>query len=283
MTKEALINLTRYKSVRRTAGRLAMGVFALTSSAACEKTIDFGDVEINVTATPMTATPTIEPTPIPTSTAIPSPTREPTATQPPKPTTTASPSPTPTKEPPPPTKEPPTPAPSKATPPPRSEENPWSDWLKTRTPIPPTPEPTVIPLTQTPEPPKVSCPDAEWLGPWAPTADGKSVMFEVDSLEPNTITVVNVWIPGVTPASTEYRFIIDHNANGGRRLRLTGSGIAFRYGQGCDMDLVISQVKDHEQRRKEKAGITTIVTTAEGFKTMFPNNITFLPGDRTLK
>jgi hypothetical protein len=153
-----------------------------------------------------------------------------------------------------------------------------------------------------------TCEKAEQIV-WAPVSvkdpeTGKIVEvpidFEVDGTEKGSVTLINYWGPGITPANTEYWELsgdkgldlsgigIDSKGNlvppvEPRRLGFEGAGTTWRWNTqvalgGCGVTEISREIADHLSRR-ESEGITVLWETPEQLDKLFPGAVKPLQGD----
>jgi hypothetical protein len=169
---------------------------------------------------------------------------------------------------------------------------------------------TAVPTVTPTETPAIAqtCEKAEQIV-WAPVSvkdpkTGKIVEvpidFEVDGTEKGSVTLINYWGPGITPANTEYWELsgdkgldlsgigIDSKGNlvppvEPRRLDFEGAGTTWRWNTqvalgGCGVTEISREIADHLSRR-ESEGITVLWETPEQLDKLFPGAVKPLQGD----
>lgn len=106
---------------------------------------------------------------------------------------------------------------------------------------------------------------------FTPAPNGGPVAFQIDATPPDTVVLVDVWIPYVTADHVQYELIL-----AGRKLQFLGAGFAWKY-VGCTGEQLQSQVAFHRQQEAEMG--TVISITEEDFARLYPKNVVRLPGD----
>lgn len=144
---------------------------------------------------------------------------------------------------------------------------------------------------------------------WAPVSvkdpkTGKIVEvpidFEVDGTEHASVTLMNFWSPGVTPANTQYWLLfgdkgldlsgIGADSKGNpvptvepRRIAFEGAGSDWRWNTdvsqgGCGADEVTREIEDHLTRIQDE-GTTVVWVTPEQLNALFPGAAVPKQGD----